>query len=67
MDMQDAIKAFKKIYPDDFITVFKTKQIYNNTYILGASFPDGNFYFVIDGKNVSNSFNDYDSAKKSIY
>ena len=43
MDMQDAIKAFKKIYPDDFITVFKTKQIYNNTYILGASFPDGNF------------------------
>lgn len=67
MDVSDAIKAFKRIYPEDSIQIFKTKQIYNNTYILGASFPDGDFYFVIDGNTVSSSFDDYNSARKSIY
>lgn len=67
MDVSDAIKAFKRIYPEDFIQIFKTKQIYNNTYILGASFPDGDFYFVIDGNTVSSSFDDFSSARKSIY
>lgn len=60
-----AIKEFRRIYPEDFISIFYTEEI-GEWWIIGADFPDGSFYFVITEDSVSSAYNDYDSAKRSI-
>lgn len=65
MTKDQAIQEFRRIYPEDFISIFFTEEI-GEWWIIGADFPDGSFYFVVNDYSVSSSFDDYDSAKRSI-
>lgn len=65
MEREEVIAFFKKIYPERDITCFASKI--NDTYwLIEASFPDGEFYFIASKNSLSSSFNTKEDALKSI-
>lgn len=66
MDKYTALKTFKHVYHENSITVLHAEQIDEKNWLIKADFPDGVFYFTVSEKTVSNSYNNADSAIKSL-
>lgn len=66
MDKYTALKTFKHVYHENSITVLHTEQIDEKNWLIEADFPDGIFYFTVSENTVSNSYNDADSAIRSV-
>lgn len=54
MTKQEAVNQFRRVYPEDFITILNLVKL-KNGYLIRADFPDGEFYFIVNRNYVSNS------------
>lgn len=71
MTRDDAIKQFRRIYPEREISAFAEafnpdKKGEASNFIITADFPDGTFYFTVDSYSVSSSYNTKEDAKRSL-
>ena len=65
MTQQEAIKQFRSIYPETFIKIAEV-EAFDDTFIIGAYFPDGKFWFIVRSCMVSPSYDTYEDAKRNI-
>ena len=65
MTKDEAIRQFKRIYPESFIRVLNADKV-KDKYIISAYFPDGIFYFVVSENSVSSSYDTESDAKRRI-
>ena len=65
MTPEEARKMFKKIYPEEFIRIVRLEQV-EERYIIQATFPDGNYWFIVDDCSVSNSYDSYSDARRNL-
>ena len=61
--MDEIIKSFRKVYPEENIEIVKTEGLWPNRYLITADFPDGRFYFLVTPNSVSSAF---DSREKAM-
>ena len=47
VDPEEAVKMFKRIYPDDDVKVYSRKVV-GDKVIIGAELKNGFFYFIAD-------------------
>lgn len=71
MTKDDAIKQFRRIYPELEISAFfeafnPDKKGEASNFIVTADFPDGTFYFIVTENSVSSSYNTREDAIRSI-
>lgn len=66
MTREEAIKMFRRIYPESEIRIGKIMPVDEEHFVLNTYFPDGNFSFVITENCVSNSYNSEEDAIRSI-
>lgn len=65
MSKDEAIKEFRRVYPEKEIFCSASK-IDDEHYLIDATFPDGEFYFVVEKNIVSCSYNTKDAAISRI-
>lgn len=62
MERIDAIKTFKTIYPEREVMINNVVDVDENHYIINASFPDGEFAFIVGNNSVSSSYRNVEDA-----
>jgi hypothetical protein len=65
MTPEEARKMFKRIYPETFVKIVRLEQV-EERYIIQATFPDGNYWFIVDDCSVSNSYDSYSDARRNL-
>ena len=65
MTPEDARKAFKRIYPEEYVRIMSLEQV-DQHYILETLFPDGVFWFIVDECSVSNAYKSYADARRNL-
>ena len=68
VDPEEAVKMFKRIYPDDDVKVY-SKKVVGDKVIIGAELKTGFFYFIADVEsrfpNISHSYDTLEEAERN--
>lgn len=67
VDPEEAVKMFKRIYPEDDVKVYSRKVVRDKV-IIGAEMRDGFFYFIADVESrfpsISHSYDTIEDAER---
>lgn len=67
VDPEEAIKMFKRIYPNDDVKVYSRKVV-GDKVIIGAELKNGFFYFIADVESrfpsISHSYDTLEDAER---
>jgi hypothetical protein len=67
VDVEEAVKMFKRIYPEDDVKVY-SKKVVGDKVIIGAEMKDGFFYFIADIESrfpcISHSYDTLEEAER---
>lgn len=67
VDPEEAVKMFKRIYPDEDVKVY-SKKVVGDKVIIGAELKTGFFYFIADVEsrfpNISHSYDTLEEAER---
>jgi hypothetical protein len=66
MTREEAIKMFRRVYPESEISIGKITPVDEEHFVLNTYFPDGDFSFVVEKNCVSHSYNSEEEAIRSI-
>ena len=68
VDPEEAVKMFKRIYPDEDVKVY-SKKVVGDKVIIGAELKTGFFYFIADVEsrfpNISHSYDTLEEAERN--
>lgn len=65
VDKDVFIKQFRQVYPERDIHIMSS-DVKGDKCVIGANFPDGDFYFVVTKNSVSSAYKSQTQALKSI-
>lgn len=67
VDAEEAVKMFKRIYPNDDVKVYSSKVV-GDKVIIGAELKNGFFYFIADIESrfpsISHSYDTLEEAER---